>query len=574
MTRLFQEHNIRNIRSLSGAWIFLTDPQDVGNEKNWFMGLTGGDTVIVPSVWNNELGLLDYEGVAWYEKRFYTKGGCLRFCFDAVMTEATVWLDGNLLGCHYGGFTAFDFIVPDVAEGEHFLTVRVDNRFDAHSIPQKKVDWYHYGGITRDVSVETLEGICVLSYRLDYTLSENMTDLTGVISVDCYNAKKRKSEESLKVNIGDTCVYDGSISVSGRKRMTVVLPEFSLNKIRLWDVGRPQLYDVVFKTEQDDLRDRVGFRKIETANGQILLNGKPVELRGVNRHEDHADFGMAFPPARMKHDIDLIKDLSCNAIRGSHYPNNKAFLDFLDENGIMFWSEIPIWGVGFSEEALGDPIVVARGLEMHKEMIKQYFNHPSIIMWGMHNEIFAYTEAAYKMSKLYYSYLKENGGNRLVVYAACHIMTDICMEFSDVLCLNLYYGWYNGGLSAWEKELDAFRERCKALGIDNRPVVMSEFGAGALYGFHDTERSKWSEEFQAELLRFCLTLFHERQEIVGSFIWQFCDIRSCKELGLSRARGYNNKGILNENRRPKAAYYAVKECYGAFEAEEQSARSK
>ena len=572
MTRLFPEHHIRKVQSLSGAWSFLIDPQDLGIKENWFAGLTDGETVIVPSVWNNESHLLNYEGVAWYEKRFYTKGGCLRFCFDAVMTEATVWLDGELLGEHYGGFTAFEFIVPDVDEGEHILTVRVDNRFDAHSIPQKKVDWYHYGGITRDVSVETLEGICVLSYRMDYTLSDNITSLTGVVSVDCYNSNVHNSEEKLTVMIGDTCVYDEIVEISGSSYQTIVLPEFSLNDIRLWDVGKPELYDVVFKTECDDLRDRVGFRKIETANGKILLNGKSVEIRGVNRHEEHADFGMAFPIARMKHDIDLIKDLSCNAIRGAHYPNSKAFLDFLDEQGIMFWSEIPIWGVGFSEEALADPIVVSRGLEMHKEMVKQYFNHPSIIMWGMHNEIFAYTQAAYDMSKLYYSYLKKNGGNRLVVYAACHVMTDICLEFSDVLCINLYYGWYNGGLETWQPELDAFRERCKTLGIDDRPVIMSEFGAAALYGFHDTECTKWSEEFQADLLKFCLTLFHERSEMVGSFVWQFCDVRACGEMGLTRARGYNNKGILNENRRPKTAYYTVKECYSAFASEKLAAQ--
>lgn len=111
--------------------------------------------MIVPSMWNNEMGLLKYEGTAWYQKKLYTKGGCLRFCFGGVMAVADVWLDGTYLGNHYGGFCQFDFIVNDVASGEHILTVRVDNRFDEHSIPQTHVDWYHYGGITRDIAVKT-----------------------------------------------------------------------------------------------------------------------------------------------------------------------------------------------------------------------------------------------------------------------------------------------------------------------------------------------------------------------------------------------------------------------------------
>lgn len=570
MARLFDEHCVRKVQTLCGAWRFLTDPSDLGMGKGWNLALPDdAETVAVPSCWNNESGLLSYEGAAWYEKKFFTGGGCLRFCFGGVMTEATVWLDGKLLGDHYGGFTQFDYIVPDVAKGYHTLTVRADNRFDDHSIPQKKVDWYHYGGITRGVSVETLEGISVLSYRMEYELSEDLCNVNGRFVLECYNAKRRKISSSVSIRVGEDCVYEGEISVSGRKTETVILPSFDLRDVRLWDVGAPQLYDVAIRTETDDLYDRVGFRKVEVRDGKILLNHREVEIRGVNRHEEHPDFGMAFPLSRMKHDLDLIDGLGCNSIRGSHYPNSQEFVDYMDERGILFWSEIPIWGCGFSVDALEDPIVVERGLEMHREMLKYYYNHPSIIIWGLHNEIYSDNEAAYKMSELYYRYCKENGGNRLVVYAANHPMTDICMEFSDMICLNLYYGWYNGSFDTWEKSLDDFCERRNALGLSDRPVIMSEFGAGALYGFHDAEKPKWSEEYQAELLDYCLRLFHSRPEMVGSYVWQFCDIRTCAEMGFSRARGFNNKGIVNENRRPKAAYYAVRDCYRDFSEEGQ-----
>ena len=257
MARLFNEHIVRLVQSLDGAWRFCVDREDKGEAEGWEKGLPTAQTVAVPSVWNCESGLLDYEGASWYEKKFYSKGGVLRFCFGAVMTASKVWLDGNYLGSHYGGFSAFDFIVPDVTEGYHTLTVLVDNRFDEHSIPQKKVDWYHYGGIVRGVSVETLEGICVLNNRLEYTLSEDLSTVEGHFVLECYNAKKRKSESKIGISIGKEPIFDGKIAVSGRKRQEIVLPAFELKNIRLWDIGMPELYEVFIKTETDDLIDRV-----------------------------------------------------------------------------------------------------------------------------------------------------------------------------------------------------------------------------------------------------------------------------------------------------------------------------
>ncbi|MBQ7336019.1 MAG: beta-glucuronidase [Clostridia bacterium] len=569
MTRIFDEHVIRRVRSLDGAWHFRKDPLNCGKETAWFLGIPRGETVAVPSVWNTEQGNLNYEGVAWYEKHFYSEGGCLRLCFGAVMTEAEVWLDGNYLGSHYGGFSQFDFIVSDVAAGEHRLTVRVDNRFDADSIPQEWVDWYHYGGITRGVSVETLQGICVLCNRLEYTLSEDLKSATGQFVLELYNAGAEQADTEVNISLGGTLVSTGVAELSAGARKEVTLSEFTLENVALWNVGAPELYDVRITTATDDLCDRVGFRKIEVKDGAVLLNGKPVEFRGVNRHEEHPDWGFAFPFGLMKKDIDLALEMGCNAIRGSHYPNSQEFVDLLDERGLMFWSEIPIWGCGFSDEALANETVVRRGLEMHREMVKYYYNHPCIVLWGMHNEIHSYHEAAYRMSKLYYEYLKENGGNRLVVYASCHPLKDICFEFSDLICLNQYFGWYYGYEDdAWEKFLAEFCEHIKTLGMAHKPIVMSEFGCAAIAGCHDDENILWCEENQAKQIAHCLKVFHEHPQVAGSFIWQFFDMRTCLQAGLNRARGFNNKGLMNEYRKPKLAYRAAKELYHEFAAEE------
>ena len=566
MKRNFTEHIKRQVISLDGSWRFATDKKAIGEKDGWFSALPEWSTVEVPSVWNEESGLLDYEGICWYERSFYFCGGTLRLAFDAVMTYAKVWLDGEYLGDHYGGFTAFDFIKSGVTEGEHRVTVMVDNRFDAHSIPAKAVDWYHYGGIVRSVSAERLDGVSVLGSKFEYELSEDLSRASCRPLIRLYNASSNEREATVSLKLNSEELISLSATFAPGKT-ELALPPFTVASPKLWSPDAPNLYDLSIETDTDDLYDRVGFRKVEVSPRGVSINGKVLEIRGVNRHDEYPTFGFAFPASRIKHDLELAEDIGCNAIRGSHYPNSQKVVDYLDERGLMFWSEIPIWGCGFSIDALGDPIVVERGLTMHREMLEQYYNHPSIIIWGMHNEIRSDSENAYAMSKKYYEFLKANGGNRLVSYASNNPMTDICFEFCDIICLNVYYGWYSGGMNAWDNFITEFCERRDSLGFGNKPIIFSEFGAAALYGFHDAECPRWSEEYQAKLLRHCLTLFHKRPEVVGSFVWQFCDIRTCAEMGYTRARGFNNKGILNEWRRPKAGYYAVKDCYTAAKSE-------
>jgi len=570
MQRIFEEHIRRKVDNLNGLWRFQTDPENCGVEDAWFRGLQACDEVTVPSVWNTQMGLLEYTGAAWYEKHFYTQGGCLRFCFEGVMTEADVWLDGVKIGYHYGGFTQFHFVVRDVAEGYHTLSVRVDNHFDADSIPQTKVDWYHYGGITRSVSVEQLEGICVLYNRMEYVLSDDLKSAKCHFLLELCNAGNKQTASPVKICLDGKQVFEETVTLEACAELTIKTPEFTVSDIRLWDLNQPNLYEITCLTDTDDLMDRTGFRKVEVADQKILLNGKPVELRGINRHEEHPDWGMAFPQGLMKRDIDIVVNMGCNSIRGSHYPNAQAFVDMLDARGISFWSEIPIWGSGFSEEALANPTILARGLEMHREMVKYYYNHPGILIWGMHNEIPSDTQAGYEMSKLYYEFLKENGGNRIVTFASHRPWTDISMEFCDVICINRYTGWYYNKWDEWKEfEVDRFRQRRAELGMEHKPVIYSEFGCAAVYGHHTFDDLKWTEEYQAKLLSNCLNLFHEDPMVVGSYVWQFADIRTSEEMGLNRARSFNNKGVVNEYRRPKAAYFAVRDCYKQFEKEEQ-----
>lgn len=560
MLRLFDEHIKRQCHILDGAWKFKADKDNAGIEKSWFSGLSEAETVTVPSVWNEKLGLLEYEGACWYEKSFYTEGGTLRFVFGGVMTDARVWLDGEEIGSHYGGFCAFEVVVRNVKEGYHTLSLRVDNSFDEKSIPQKVVDWYHYGGITRSVTVERLSGISILSNRLEYILSEDLRTAEARFALELYNADNSELTDTVFASVAG---HTESIKVCLKpgESKELFTNSFKIADLSLWSPSSPMLYDIEIKSSSDDLYDRCGFRKVEVKECGIFLNGEKIRLLGVNRHEDYPGFGFAFPKSLMQRDIDISSDLGCNTLRGSHYPNDPYFVDMLDECGMLFWSEIPIWGGGFSESCLADPDVIERGAEMHREMVKHYYNHPSIIIWGMHNEILTETEAGYNMSKEYYTLLKKIGGNRIVTYATNKALKDISYAFCDVVSINQYNGWYGEDIESWAKFVDDVHIRLDSLGFSDKPIIMSEFGGAAVYGHRNFETFKWSEDYQARLLSHCLNLFLSDKKISGTYIWQMCDTRTSPDAGLTRARGYNNKGILNEYRCPKASYFAVKEIY-------------
>lgn len=573
MKRLFNEHAKRKVIDLNGAWLFKLDENKIGENEGWQKGLTDAEMVTVPSCWNNELGLLNYEGIAWYEKKFLTNGGTLRLEFGSVMTKADIWLDGNYIGNHYGAFTQFEFIVNNVSEGEHTLIVRADSTITPDSFPQRYTDWFNYGGIAREVEANELCGISILSNHVEYTLSDDLKNATVKSVLELYNANSEKCTSNVSVKIGDTVVYCGVVTLDAYETKIVEASEYTLENIKLWGIYEPNLYTVVASTDTDDLIDKIGFRKIEVKDVKVLLNNEVIQFLGVNRHEEQADWGFAFPAKLMKKDLDLILDMGCNTIRGSHYPNSQVFVDMLDAKGIMFWSEIPMWGVGFSEASLLNDELMEKGFNMHKEMVKYYYNHPSIVLWGLHNEIPTYSPNSYHVSEKWSKYLRENGGNRLITHASCHPMKDNDMGFDDIISINIYHGWYryggyDGTWQDWEKMIEQFTQRRKEMGWEDKPVLMSEFGAAALAGYHTPfDKVKWSEEYQRDLFEYTIELFHKTPYMVGTYPWQFANIRTSPSMDINRVRYFNNKGIVDEYRNPKLAYYKIKELYHKYAEE-------
>lgn len=554
MNRLFETHPRRNVQSLDGLWQFKTDPDNKGIEEKWYEAFPGNtDKVYVPSCWNNELGLYEYEGVAWYKTTFDSVDETVKLHFHGVTGQAKVYLDGLLLGEHYGGFTGFEFLIENLEPGQHTLTVYVDSTHDdMNTIPLAVVDWYHYGGITRGVEVVTLPTQWIEDYKIDYTLADDYKSAKLHCIVNL-GGKQASPEQKITLLVDGVTVASFNINDATY--------EAELKDLNLWHPNHPYLYNISLVIEEDTIVDRIGFRKIEGKNKQLLINGQPIYLNGVNRHEDHPDWGFALPLKIMMKDMAIIKQMGCNMIRGSHYPNAPAFLDLCDQEGILFMEEIPMWG--FGEAQMSNPIVEERGLMMHEEMIVRDYHHPCIFLWGLHNECATDTEAGYRLTKIFADKVRSLDSTRLVGYASNKADRDICFELADIICVNRYIGWYFKDIDYWPTFLQTVKDNVAKHNCSDKPIVMSEFGAGAVYGESTFEGPIWTENFQQKYLDYTLKLFKDDPDISGSMIWQYCDIRTAKEKALDRPRGFNNKGLVDEFRRPKSAYWTVQKHYTA-----------
>ncbi|GHU75923.1 beta-glucuronidase [Spirochaetia bacterium] len=565
MNRLFEENKNRRIVSLDGVWQFRTDAENIGVKEGWAKALPKDCREMpVPSLWTCQPEYYRYEGAAWYWRTF-TASGFAALVFHGVTGTADVYVDGVHAGRHYGGWTGFEVLLKDLADGEHFLALRVDSSSNhTDTIPLTVADWYHHGGIIRGTELHLHDTVRITHFAIRYTLS-SLKDGKADAQVECSLRFSSNTAQSIrrivKILVDGALAAETAVSIAGNGEAKIT---FSMKQAALWSCESPALYrfdaEIVSDASiaDDGVADMTGFRLIEARDGKILLNGKAVKLKGVNRHEEHPDFGHALPLSLHYKDMAIIKDAGCNTIRGSHYPNAQSFLDLCDREGILFWEEVPMWQ--FHEAQHKNPLVLERATAMHTEMVERDINHPSIIMWGLHNENDMTTQAALLFSKSLAQTIRALDSSRLLTYATMMPLEDICFSLVDVVSINKYFGWYVGVNDDWKTFLHDFYKKLDDEGYGGKPVIISEFGAGAIPGVRNFDAPKWSEDFQAEHLDYTLKLFLADPRIVGTYIWQYCDIRVGWD-SMGRPRGFNNKGIVDEYRRPKLAYKTVKEHY-------------
>lgn len=552
MVRLFEQHTIRQTTELDGMW----DVTVEGSDKKYRLP--------VPGCLEQHPDLLNFRGKVCYSRKInLNQSGALRLEFKGVSHTADVYFDGERLAHHYNAFTPFSAIVKYAEKGEHEIRVFADNTFGGHSALHIPNDYYTYGGITRPVSMESIYNVYIKGIR--FTPFQEAGLWKAHIEIQVCNFSDGNVTFDLKSSLAGFETDNKNVFLEADSEITISV-EQEFGGITPWSHKNPRLYllnTVLFMNgiAVDDLIERVGFRIVEIKENRILLNGEPVFLKGFNRHEDYAAVGCAIPLQLMVQDMDLMQDMGVNALRTCHYPNDERFLDLCDERGILVWEENHARGLVL--EDMRNPHFEQQCEDCIREMIENHYNHPGIIIWGILNECASETEEGRRMYQKQYEQIKGLDASRPTTSATCRHFKDICLDLPDVVSFNMYSGWYQD--VDVEERNDAQMAWIKEAGGADKPIIVSELGAAAIYGFRDRSRCKWSEERQADIIRDNLLVYMNHPDITGVFIWQFADCRVTEEGGwfATRARCHNNKGVVDEYRRPKMAYDVVKEIFEA-----------
>lgn len=551
MIRTFRQHTVRPQQELTGKLWHFTPLQ----------GEQAGEVfpVPTPSCWETYPGFGLYRGEGRYETRFAGSGN-LRIECKGVSHTATVWLDGEQIAAHYNAYTAFHAVAKDVPAGGHTLAIVADNRFSEQSALHVPNDYMSYGGISRPVVLEQI-GDAFIEYV--HVTPAKKDGVWHVHARVCVHALK-SAPVLLRVRIAEKkLVFDAQSLPEGE---SVFEGDLSFDNVSAWSPEAPVLYTVTATLERggvpfDDLIDRFGFREVALSGKHILLNGAPLTIKGVCRHEDHPQYGCALPFAAMAYDLALIRDLGANSVRTAHYPNDEVFLDLCDELGMLVWEENHARGL--SLEQMQNPNFERQALGVTREMVTQHYNHPSIYIWGILNECAsdsAYGKTCYQEQ---FACIRALDRSRPCSFASCKFKTDICFGLPEVVSYNIYPKWYHD-MPAKEYLADLYDWVQRETEGAGKPFLVTEIGAGGLYGCRSPYATKWSEEFQAKTLREQLEAVLSFEDCAGVYIWQFCDIRISEEWWGGRPRTVNNKGVVDEYRRPKLCYEVVKELFHKF----------
>ena len=555
MIRTFCTHEIRKVRELSGSlWEFSPCTGNLAGRKY---------RTAVPGCWESMPDFSSYRGVGVFSREIETEGA-FRLVFKGVSHTARVCLDGREIGSHYNAYTPFAVAVTDVMAGRHLLEVYADNTFGEASALHIPNDYMSYGGISRGVLLEELTDTYI-----EYIHAVPVMEKDGwkaLVSVKVKNWSAAGKACRLYLDLAGIASEAMELTLEAGGEKTVDF-QLSAAEAEAWEIKNPKLYTVraTLSDENgafDDQIDRMGFREIRTEGKDILLNGKKLRIRGFCRHEDHPMFGCALPYAAIQQDLETAMDLGANAIGTAHYPNDELFLDLCDEQGILVWEENHARGLTL--EHMQNPNFERQAETCIEEMITAHINHPSVIIWGILNECASDTEYGYECYKKQYDLIKHMDFSRPRSSASCKFKTDICFGLPEIVSYNLYPEWYHETpASEYVKDIyDWVQRESEGSG---KPFLVTEIGAGAIYGFRSHTLCKWSEEYQAKALEDQITAVLEQEGCSGIFIWQLCDVRVSDEWFASRPRTMNNKGIVDEYRRRKLAYDVVKRIYHAYE---------
>ncbi|WP_123535804.1 glycoside hydrolase family 2 protein [Halosimplex salinum] len=541
--RVFEDHPIGDSLALPNA--------PAGDRLDF--DVDDGYSIRVPSNWGEELPeFRHYEGWMWHTRRFSWSAdgddGRSFLAFGAVNYEATVWLNGELLGSHEGGYTPFAFEVTDALEaGDNVLVVRANNERREDGVPDTQTDWFNFGGVFRSVELVPVPETFVRNYRAETTLSDGQV---GVAVTAWIDGPDDESTVSVRLPELDR---EAELSADGDGRYSAEL-SLDADAVTLWSPADPRLYDIELECGGDTIEDRVGFREVRVRDGDVLLNGDPVWLRGVSLHEESAGSGRALRAADVDERFQWLGELGCNFARLAHYPHSREMTRRADEEGILLWEEVPAyWDVDFGDDDVRE--LYHRQL---RELIQRDWNRPSVALWSVANETDHDDETRNRVLSETVEFVRDLDDSRLVTAACFAEETDDGIEIRDpladsldVIGINEYYGWYHGDAD----DMRAFQDD-----PDGTPVVVSETGGGAKWGNHGPADERWTEEFQAAIYRDQTDAIDGNEQIAGMTPWILFDFRSPSRQN-PHQRGYNRKGLLDQHGRKKQAFSVLREFY-------------
>jgi beta-glucuronidase len=508
-------------------------------------------TLKVPGDWNTQTDqLFFYEGTVWYKKSFdYQLGAGKRLFvhFGAANYVADVYLNGEMVGRHEGGFTPFNFeITRVVREKGNFLVVKVDNKRRRDAVPTLMTDWWNYGGLTRPVALVETPATFVHDYLIQ--LQKGSLDrVRGWVRINGPGATQRVTIRIPEAGLSQSFTTDanGVAAIDVRA------------DLKLWSPDDPKLYDVLVETETDRVRDRIGFRSVETRGTEILLNGRPIFLRGICAHEE-APFrgGRAYSREDALAMLGWARELGANFVRLAHYPHNEMIIREADRMGILVWSEIPVyWTIQWE-----NPATLENARNQLSEMIERDKNRAAVVIWSVANET-PLSDARLSFLKNLVSHARSLDSTRLLSAAmerhyinpTTQMIDDPLGEFLDVLGCNEYVGWYDG--------LPEKADRIEWKSKYEKPLIMSEFGADARYGHHGDALTRWTEEYQEDLYRRQIAMLRKIPFLRGTTPWILMDFRSPRRPLPGIQDYWNRKGLISNRGEKKKAFFVMQQWY-------------
>ena len=463
------------------------------------------------------------------------------------------FIDGRSVGYSSLPYSTFELECGALSAGEHRITALLDNNFD----PEKMklflpfYDFYAFGGFYHGVS-------------LRLSKESNPLDRIFVRTVD-FRTGKLNLEFVFKYAAPEKFTVRMAINGEAEKEYEVTNASLDLERadLPLWSPDSPVLHTLRAQIGSDTVSETFGIREVSTENGKIMLNGKPVYLKGFNRHESAPISGAATNPQQMLLDLQHLKSLNANFIRGAHYPQSREFLSLCDRMGFLVWEESLGWGNTASQ--MQDEDFIQQQVEQTRLMVRNSFNHPCVIIYGFLNENFSMEDAGVEICKKLADTIRAEKSGRLVTFANCHNYLDRALEYMDILTSNTYPGWIQADMDtdpceAIAPEVENTLRHLRELHGYGKPILISEMGCCGIYGHHDEAAAQWTEEFQAGYLTEVIDAVFSSSDVAGLALWQFNDAKSYHRTGAvirCKPLSQNLAGVYDQYRRPKLAAQIV-----------------